>query len=107
MAKTIWREPTEDDPRRRVYRTNEEMRFQRVSVRISRREMDDLYQYARSHRATMSYMIRQALAEVYPDIFRDANRHIRKPKKAYTIPKRTQITQSYNDGRINISTDTE
>lgn len=102
--KRIHREPTPDDPRRCITRTPDEMRSLVMHFRISKKELDDLYQYARSHRATMSYMVREALKLTYPDIFSDANRHIRKPKLMFTPPSRTTIQTSLNDGRINIDT---
>jgi len=101
-AKAIFREPTEDDPRRRITRTPEEMRNIVLTFRVSQRELNELYQFARSQRATMSYMVRQALVETYPDIFADANRYIRKPRKPKRIQDKTLIQKSLVDDTITI-----
>ena len=74
-----------------------------VSFRVSRQEIDDLYRYARARRATMSYMIREALCQQYPDIFKSLNRHIRKPKKnPLAIQERTQVLHSLATGIITV-----
>lgn len=50
----------------------------------------------------MSYMVRQALVETYPDIFADANRYIRKPRKPKRIQDKTLIQKSLVDDTITI-----
>jgi hypothetical protein len=87
---------------KRVTRTEAEMRGSKLIFRCSRQEADDLYQYARARKATMSYMIREALKEKYPDIFGNANRHIRKPRKPKPQQERAQIMHSLADGSIRI-----
>jgi len=104
-AKAIFREPTPDDPRRRITRTPEEMRNIILTFRVSQRELNDLYQFSRAQRATMSYIVRQALVETYPDIFSDANRYIRKPRKPKPIQDKTLIQKSLVDGTITILND--
>lgn len=105
-AKAIFRDPTPDDPRKRITRTPEEMRDIILTFRVTRREMNELYQYARSRSATMSYMIRQAMMEAYPDIFLNMNRYIRKPRKPKPIQDKTTVEHSLVDGSIKI-VDTE
>lgn len=87
---------------KRVTRTPDEMRDRILYFRVSQREVDDLYRYARARKATMSYMIREALHAMYPDIFGDINRHIRKPKKPMPQEAPTQITRSLVDGSVKI-----
>lgn len=70
--------------------------------RVSRREVDELYRFARARKATMSYMIREALREKYPDIFGDINRHIRKPRPATEIEEPTQMLHSFANGTVTI-----
>lgn len=101
-AKAIWREPTPDDPRKRITRTPEEMRNIVLTFRVSRREVDELYRFARSQSATMSYMLREALVKTYPEIFEDANRYIRKPRKAKPIQEKTTIQTSYATGEVSV-----
>lgn len=105
-AKTIWREPTPDDPRKRITRTPDEMREIIMTFRVSRNEMNELYRYARARSATMSYMIREALIQAYPEIFTDANRYIKKPRKPKPIQNKTTILTSYVDGNTKV-VDTE
>ena len=103
MAKTIWRKPTPDDPRRRITRTEEEKRVCVMYFRVSRRELDDMFRYARSRKATMSYFIREALIEKYPEIFADMNRHIKKPrKKPLEVEKPARILKSLADGNVKV-----
>lgn len=73
-----------------------------LTFRVTKREMNELYQYARARSATMSYMIRQAMIETYPDIFLDANRYIRKPKAPKPIQDKTVLEKSLVDGSIKI-----
>lgn len=101
-AKAIWREPTPDDPRKRITRTADEMRNIILSFRVSRKELDELYRFARSRSATMSYMLREALVKTYPEIFAEANRYIRKPRKPKPIQDRTTVATSYVDGSIKV-----
>lgn len=90
--------------RKRVTRTEEEKRNRILYFRVSQREVNELYRYARARKATMSYMIRQALHAQYPEIFGDINRHIRKPKKVpLPIQEPTQIRHSLVDGSVSIS----
>lgn len=94
---------TEPDMRRRIYRKPEEMRPIRMSFRMTKEEADDFYQFARSYKTTMSYLIRSALEELYPSIFGNSNRNIRKPrKKQRKIPKKTHIMQSLANGTTTI-----
>lgn len=101
-AKAIFRDPTPDDPRKRITRTPEEMRDIILTFRVTRREMNELYQYARARSATMSYMIRHAMMETYPEIFENANRYIRKPRKPKPIQDKTTVEHSLVDGSIKI-----
>lgn len=50
----------------------------------------------------MSYMLREALVETYPDIFADANRYIRKPRKPKPIQEKTTIQTSYATGEVTV-----
>ena len=50
----------------------------------------------------MSYMVRSALEEKFPDIFADTNRHIRKPRKPVEMELPTQILTSWVDGSVKI-----
>lgn len=103
MAKTIWREPTPDDPRRRITRRDDELRECVMYFRVSRRELDEMFRYARARKATMSYFIREALREKYPEIFSDMNRHIKKPRKnPLPIEEPTQTLHSYANGAVKI-----
>lgn len=70
--------------------------------RVTRRELDEIYRFSRARKATMSYMIREALREKYPEIFADINRHIRKPKKPVEVEKPAQILKSLVDGSVKI-----
>lgn len=88
--------------RKRITRKPEEMRECILYFRVTRRELDELYRFSRARKATMSYMIREALKEKYPDIFDDINRHIRKPRKPLPIETPTQILHSLNDGSTKI-----
>lgn len=95
-------------PHKRVTRTADEMRDCILYFRVSRRELDEIYRFSRARKATMSYMIREALCEKYPDIFADINRHIRKPRKPKPIESPTQILHSYANGAVKImSTESE
>ena len=103
MGKAIYREPTPDDPRKRITRTDEEKRDCIMYFRVSRRELDEIYRYSRSRKATMSYMIREALQQTYPEIFKDElNRHITKPMKTVEIEVPTKILKSLADGSVTI-----
>lgn len=102
-AKERWREPTEDDPRRRIIRTDEEMRNFWIQIRITRLEHTEFYRYSRARKATMSYMVREALKICYPEIFANTNRYIASPKKKveqYDGP--AQMLHSYVDGSTKI-----
>lgn len=87
---------------KRITRTPEETRDVVITFRTSRKEMNELYHQARCRKATMSYMVREALAKMYPDIFKYANRHIRKPRTPKPIQPQTHILHSYVDGSIKI-----
>jgi len=87
---------------KRVTRTPEEMRDVVITFRTSRQEMNELYHQARSRTITMSYMIREALEKAYPEVFANANRHIKKPRKQKPIQPRTHIMHSFVDGTVNI-----
>lgn len=50
----------------------------------------------------MSYMLREALVKTYPEIFEDANRYIRKPRKAKPIQEKTTIQTSYATGEVSV-----
>lgn len=90
--------------KKRVTRTDEEKRECILYFRVSRRELDEIYRYSRARKATMSYMIREALCEKYPDIFADINRHIRKPKPPKHQPELpTQILHSLANGAVIIT----
>lgn len=89
-------------PRIRITRTPEEMRDMRITFRMSRSEANELYRYARARKATMSYMIREALKEKFPEIFANMNRHIKKPRVPKPIQEKTQIMHSLVDGQIKI-----
>lgn len=103
MGKAIYREPTPDDPRKRITRTDEEKRDCILYFRVSRREVDEIYRYARARKATMSWMIREALKEKFPDIFTDINRHIKKPKKTpIDTDGPTHILKSFANGNVKI-----
>lgn len=106
-AKAIFREPTPEDPRRRITRTKDEMREMIMTFRISRAEMNELYRYARARGATMSYMIREALVAAYPEIFGEANRYIRKPRRPKPVQEKTILQQSLVDGSIRVILPTE
>ena len=89
------------DTRTRITRTPEEMRDVILTFRVSKKEINELYRYARARKATMSYMIREALREKFPDIFTEINRHIRKPrKKPLETENPAQILHSLVDGNI-------
>lgn len=103
--KERWREPTPDDPRRRIIRSEREMREVKLTFRVSQEEIDEFYRYARSHKSSMSYMIRHALVEVYPEIFKNANRYIRPPRPPAPVQDRTVYEQSFVDGTTTISAD--
>jgi len=103
MAKATYREPTPDDPRKRITRTDEEKRDCIMYFRVSQRELDEIYRYSRARKATMSWMIREALKEKFPEIFTNINRHIRAPKKnLVSFDSPTQISKSLANGNINI-----
>lgn len=87
---------------KRTTRTTDEMRDGRITFRMSQREIDDLYRYARARKATMSYMIREALVEKYPDLFGASNRHIRKPRKPKPLDGRTSMMHSFADGTARV-----
>lgn len=107
-AKAIFRDPTPDDPRKRITRTPEEMRDIILTFRVTRREMNELYRFARARNATMSYMLREALVLTYPEIFEDANRYIRKPRiKPKPLQEKTVLQQSLVDGSITVVDTTE
>lgn len=100
-------EPISSPKPKRVTRTPDEMRDRILYFRVAQREVDELYRYARARKATMSYMIREALHAMYPDIFGDINRHIRKPKKPMPQEAPTQILRSLVDGSVKISSGTD
>lgn len=83
----------------RKFRSPQEMRNEITCFRISKEELNTLYQYARTKEATMSYMIRAALEKVYPDIFKSINRHIRKPRvrKVRPMPEKTVIASTFDN----------
>ncbi len=87
---------------KRVTRQPHEMRDTILFLRVTRQEYDRLYRYARARKATMSYMVRAALEEKFPDIFVEANRYIRKPRKPVEIETPTQILTSFVDGSVKI-----
>ena len=94
---------TPPDTRKRITRTPQEMRDRIMTFRVSIDEQNELYRYARARKATMSYMIREALCEKFPDIFKNLNRHIRKPrKKLAPVEDRTQILHSLATGTISV-----
>lgn len=78
------------------------MRDRIMLFRCSLKEANELYRYARARSATMSYMIREALKDKYPDIFGNANRHIRKPRKPKPLDGSTSVMVSLanNDVRV-------
>lgn len=78
------------------------MRDTPVTFRMSKKELNELYRYARARKATMSYMIREALQEKFPDIFTEINRHIRKPKKPMSVDPASNILYSYANGSITL-----
>ena len=84
-----------------------EMRNENITFRLSRYERDDFYLYARLHKVTMSFLLRKALEQCYPEVFCNANRYIREPKKKPKkgLPPRTRISRSF-DGR-SVSVDSE
>ena len=88
---------------KRVTRQPHEMRDTILYLRVTRQEYDRLYRYARARKATMSYMVRAALEEKFPDIFAEANRHIRKPRKPVEVETPTQILTSWVDGSVKIN----
>ena len=90
---------------KRITRTPEETRDVVITFRTSRKEMNELYHHARCRKATMSYMVREALAKMYPDIFKNANRHIKKPRDPKPIQPVTHIMHSYVDGSTKIMLD--
>ena len=87
---------------KRITRQPHEMRDTILFLRVTRLEYDRLYRYARARKATMSYMVRSALEEKFPDIFADTNRHIRKPRKPVEVELPTQILTSWVDGSVKI-----
>ena len=95
-------EPISSPKRKRVTRTPDEMRECIMYFRVTRRELDEIYRYSRSRKATMSYMIREALCEKYPDIFGDINRHIRKPKAPTSVETPTQMLHSLANGSVTV-----
>lgn len=90
------------DTRKRITRRPDEMRECIMYFRVTRRELDELYRFARARKATMSYMIREALCEKYPDIFADINRHIKKPRKPKKMEAPSQILYSLVDGSVKV-----
>ena len=94
--------------RRRQERTPKEMRNVVVSFKVSRNEIDAFYEWCRARDMSMSYFIRSALEQVYPEIWQNAgvgqaNRFIRKPKKfPRPLQEKTAIYQSYVDGKLSI-----
>ena len=103
-SKNIWREPTEDDPRRRIFRKPEEQRIRYVSLRLTETDYLELYRYAKSYKTTMAYLLRDALQEKYSHIFSsNLNRYIREPrKKPIQLDPPTQLLHSYVDGTTKI-----
>jgi hypothetical protein len=102
---TFWHnmdELTSSPKRKRVTRTPDEMRECILYFRVTRRELDEIYRFSRARKATMSYMIREALREKYPDIFADINRHIRKPRPAKSAETPTQMLHSLANGSVTI-----
>ena len=95
-------EPISSPKRKRVTRTPDEMRECILYFRVTRREVDEIYRYSRARKATMSYMIREALREKYPDIFGDINRHIRKPKPPKSVETPTQMLHSLANGSVTV-----
>ena len=95
-------ELTSSPKTKRPTRTPDEMRECILYFRVTRRELDELYRFSRARKATMSYMIREALREKYPDIFSDINRHIRKPRKPRPVETPTQMLRSLANGTVTI-----
>lgn len=95
-------EPISSPKPKRVTRKPNEMRECILYFRVTRREVDEIYRYARARKATMSYMIREALREKYPDIFGDINRHIRKPKPPKSVETPTRMLHSLANGTVTI-----
>lgn len=96
-------EPISFPKSKRITRTEEEKRNRILYFRVSQREVDEIYRYARARKATMSYMIRAALHAQYPDIFGDINRHIRKPKlKPTPIETPTTMQHSWANGNVTV-----
>lgn len=91
-----------DSPISRKKRKPDEMRECVMYFRVTRRELDELYRFARARKATMSYMIREALREKYPDIFADINRHIQKPRAPKPTEKPSYILHSMVDGSVKV-----
>lgn len=87
---------------KRITRTPDELREHILFCRVTRKELDTLYRFSRARKATMSYMVREALKEKYPDIFGDINRYIRKPKKPVEIEAPTQMLHSFVDGSVKV-----
>lgn len=78
------------------------MRKMIITFRISRREMDELYRFARARSTTMSFMIREALVAAYPEIFATANRYIKRPKRPKPLQEKTVLQKSLADGTIRV-----
>ena len=106
-TKTIWREPTPDDPRRRVYRQPEEMRACRMDFRLTQEERNALHRYAQAHKTSASYLVRAAVEQAYPELFTSAvNKNIRpprkKPYKPRTVPEKSTRRTSFVDDSVKV-----
>jgi hypothetical protein len=84
------------------HRLDHEMRDQIMLFRVTRNEQNEFYQWARSHRMSMSYFIRAALEKSYPTIFKNPNRHIRKPRKQRPMPIPALISTSLVNQKISV-----
>ena len=87
------------------HRTAKEMRNQIMMFRVTRDEMNEFYQWARSQKMSMSYFIRKSLEDSYPGIFINANRHIRKPRRPRAMPQRSLISTSLVNQQISVEPD--
>lgn len=100
----IHREPTEDDPRKTITRTDTEYRKMSMRIRVSMDEYNKLYRYAKSRKTTVAYLVREALKIAYPNVVsQDINRYIKSPiDKPLDFGGPTQILHSYVDGTTQI-----
>lgn len=101
QAKYSIRPRAANDPRKRITRTEEELRTDKIHIGVTLTEKNDFFRYARSMKCTMMFLVREALQETYPEVFEvPLNRHIRNPRKAKPIETKTHIMTSLATGEV-------